>query len=111
MTPERIDDFADRAEAASLELIALARRPMIAWLICRAGRHREAYEELVRLEFLKHFPRFHYLGECLEGIGEQLAEAGEVEPARVTLERAEAYWEGVGNRRRAERCRELAEAL
>ena len=111
VTAERIEAFADRAEAAGLELLALARRPMLAWLACSSGRPLAAYEELVELEFLERFPRFHYLGECLQGIGVRLAEVGEPEAARQTLDRARAYWEGVGNRRRAAECGELAEGV
>ena len=117
VTQARIHSFADRAERAGLELLALARRPMLAWLASGEGRLREAYEELVELDFLDRFPRFHYLGECLQGIGVRLAAGARgrdeelVAPARETLERGAIYWEGVGNLRRAGQCRELMEGL
>jgi tetratricopeptide (TPR) repeat protein len=117
VTEERIHSFADRADRAGLELLALARRPMVAWLDSTEGRLKAAYDALVDLDFLDRFPRFHYLGECLEGIGVRLAAgAGSGDAvlnaaARHTLERGEAYWQGVGNRRRAARCRELVEGL
>jgi len=105
-----IDVYCDKAMDSGLTLIAWARRPLHAWLAANLGRFDDAWRTMEQLDFMRSYPTFHHVGDCLRGMGERFIVAADLavrEQGRLLLREAEAFWLRAGNPAEVARVRGL----